>query len=237
MPSRSAVSGVRSTLTSPRMRSRPKIDDGGARLPDDVAVDVRAGLDVLERVDRGRPGATTASSPIVVWSPIAAFSPMRTCERMSHIRPTTAPSIDRLPADVRRRVDDRAGDPRVLAQRRRSATAPSRRRSDASRVDPAVHADERGPLDGRDVAELDSLAHPDVAAQADPRDLELDALVERVEVRLAVLVEVPDVLPVALDHVAVHRAALLEEEREELLGEVVRLGPRGRSAAPRARIT
>ena len=45
---------------------------------------------------------------------------------------------------------------------------------------------------------------------------------EGVVVRLAVLVEVPDVLPVALEHAAVQRAPHLEQEREELLGEVVR---------------
>src|SRR5207253_2920450 len=47
-------------------------------------------------------------------------------------------------------------------------------------------------------------------------------LVARVEVRLPVLVEVADVLPVALADVAVDRAAHLEQEREELLREVVR---------------
>ena len=55
-----------------------------------------------------------------------------------------------------------------------------------------------------------------------PGMFRLHALVERVEVRLPVLVEVPDVLPVALGHVAVERPAHLEQEREELLGEVVR---------------
>ena len=51
-------------------------------------------------------------------------------------------------------------------------------------------------------------------------------LVERVEVRLPVLVEVADVLPVAVHHVAVDRAAHLEQQREELLREVE--GPVGR---------
>ena len=51
---------------------------------------------------------------------------------------------------------------------------------------------------------------------------ERDALVERVEVRLPVLVEVADVLPVAVGDVAVERPAHLEQEREELLREVER---------------
>ena len=47
-------------------------------------------------------------------------------------------------------------------------------------------------------------------------------LVERVEVRLPELVEVADVLPVAVEHMPVDRPAHLEQQREELLREVVR---------------
>ena len=50
----------------------------------------------------------------------------------------------------------------------------------------------------------------------------LHLLVERVEVRLAVLLEVADVLPVAVEHAAVDRASHLEQQRKELLREVVR---------------
>src|SRR5215207_8758596 len=89
------------------------------------------------------PGCSTLSSPIVTSSPTATPSPIPTCARMSHERPTIAPSIT-------------------------------------------------------------------------------DALVERVGVRLAILVEVSDVLPVAVEHVAVERSTHLEEKREELFGEVVR---------------
>ena len=55
-----------------------------------------------------------------------------------------------------------------------------------------------------------------------------DAAVERVAVRLAELVEVPDVLPVLVLRHAVGEdpAARLEQPREELLGEVVRLAVR-----------
>ena len=55
-----------------------------------------------------------------------------------------------------------------------------------------------GALDLLDVVDLDALADPDVAAQADARDVQPHALVERVEVRLPELVEVADVLPVAV---------------------------------------
>ena len=55
-----------------------------------------------------------------------------------------------------------------------------------------------------------------------PSIVERDLLVERVEVRLPVLVEVADVLPVAVADVAVDRPAHLEQQREELLREVER---------------
>src|SRR5439155_56353 len=82
--------------------------------------------------------------------------------------------------------------------------------------------DERRPLDALEVVDLDALADPEVAPQADPGDVEADALVERVEVRLPELVEVADVLPVAVAHAAVERSAHLEQEREEFLREVER---------------
>ena len=129
---------------------------------------------------------------------------------------------ERAAPDVGRRVDDGVRRPRVLAQR-------DARREDGVRPDgclrrdAAVVADERGPFDGLEVGELHSLPHPHVAAQLDPGDVEGNLLVEGVEVRLPELVEVADVLPVALGDVAVERTTHFEEEREELLGEVERL--------------
>src|SRR5205823_5193598 len=90
------------------------------------------------------------------------------------------------------------------------------------RRDPAVVSEVRGSLDPLEVVDLDALADPDVPAQADAGDVQADALVEGVEVRLPVLVEVADVLPVAVTDVAVQRPAHLEQEREQLLREVVR---------------
>ena len=123
--------------------------------------------------------------------------------------------------DVRGRVDDGARRPRALAQGdavREHGVRPDR----GVARDPAVVADERRALDLLDVVDVGPLADPDVAAQPHSLDVEADALVERVEVRLPVLVEIADVLPVALHHVPVDRAAHLEQEREELLREVVR---------------
>ena len=83
-----------------------------------------------------------------------------------------------------------------------------------------VVADERRPFDAFDVVDLDALADPHVAADLHPGDVQPHLLVERVGVRLPVLVEVADVLPVALADVAVDRAPHLEQQREELLREV-----------------
>ena len=71
-------------------------------------------------------------------------------------------------------------------------------------------ADERRPLQGLEIGQVDPLAHPDVPAQANAGHVELHLAVQGVEVRLAVLVEVADVLPVALGDVAVERLAHLE---------------------------
>src|SRR5438034_7090766 len=128
---------------------------------------------------------------------------------------------DRAAADVRARVDHGALDPGALAQRRvrpeDGAWADARLGRDA-----AVVPDEGGPLDLVEILEIDALPDPDVAPQLDPRDVQLHVPVERVVVRLPVLVEVADVQPVAVEHEAAQRAAHLEEEREELLREVVR---------------
>ena len=88
--------------------------------------------------------------------------------------------------------------------------------------DAAVVRDQRGPFHLVEVVQLYPLPQPDVAAEADSRNPERDVLVERVEVRLPVLVEVADVLPVAVHDEPVERASHLQQEREELLREVVR---------------
>jgi len=96
------------------------------------------------------------------------------------------------------------------------------RRSQERPTIAAVVAEERGPLERVEVVEVDALPHPDVPANPDAGDVEAHALFERIEVRLAVLVEVADVLPVAVHDEAVHRPSHLEQQREELFGEVVR---------------
>ena len=162
---------------------------------------------------------------MVQLSPTATPSCRRACGLMSHDFADDGAFDERAAPDVGRRVDDGVRRPRVLAQR-------DARREDGVRPDgclrrdAAVVADERGPFDGLEVRELHSLPHPDVAAQLDPGDVEGNLLVEGVEVRLSELVEVADVLPVALGDVAVERATRFEEKREELLGEVERLSLR-----------
>ena len=193
---------------------------GEPRLPDQVAVDEGAGLDLLERVDADawHDDALLADRAAVADGDALV---------QAGVRPDVAGLPDdgaldeRAAAEVGRRVDDGARRARVLAQRdarREDGVRPDRR----LRRDAAVVADERRALDGLEVGELHALPHPHVAAQLDPGDVEGDPLVEGVEVRLPELVEVADVLPVALRDVAVERSTHLEEEREELLREVER---------------
>jgi hypothetical protein len=77
-------------------------------------------------------------------------------------------------------------------------------------ADAAVVADERRAFDRVQVVDVDPFPDPDVPAQPHARDVEPDELVERVEVRLPELVQVADVLPVAVHREPVDRAAHLE---------------------------
>src|SRR5581483_2720008 len=136
-------------------------------------------------------------------------------------------------ADVRRAVDDRADDAAALAHRH--ARREHRVRPDLGAAgDPAVVAEVGRPLDGVEIVEVHPVPQPDVAADPNPGDVEPHALLERVEVRLAELVEVADVLPVALEDVPVDRPSHLEQQREELLREVVR--PVGRDVLQHLRL-
>jgi len=74
----------------------------------------------------------------------------------------------------------------------------------------AVVAEVGRPFDRVEVVDLHPFPQPDVPAQANAADVQLHAFVERVEVRLPELVEVADVLPVALEHVPVERPAHLQ---------------------------
>ena len=93
--SRSAVSGVRSTLTSPVAPSAEKrcgdARDSKTRFSKTCAPDSTS-LNGKIRT----PGITTDSAPIVTSSPTATSSWIRTCARMSHARPTIAFSISAL---------------------------------------------------------------------------------------------------------------------------------------------
>ena len=125
-----------------------------------------------------------------------------------------------LRPDMGRGVDHGADGPRALAQRdavREDGVGADRRIA----RDPAVVADEGGAFDLLGVMDVGALSDPDVAAQPDPGDVQRHLLVEGVEVRLPVLVQVADVLPVAVEHVAVDGAAHLEQQRKQLLREVV----------------
>ena len=192
---------------------------GRARLPDDVLVDLGAGLDLLERVDADtREDARLGSHRHLIADRDALVHAHVVAEVAS--APDDGALHDGAAAEVRAGIDDAPDHAGALAHGH--AARQDRVSADRRTVgDPAVRADERRPDHPFDLRDVDVLADPDVAAQLEARDVELDAAVERVEIRLPELVEVADVLPVAVEHVAVDRPAHLEQEREQLLREVV----------------
>src|SRR4051794_34691243 len=189
------------------------------RLPDQALVDLRAVLDLLVRVD---PDARVDDGLVAERHLVADRHALVDARVRAHVAVATEDRAldDRAAADVAGRVDDRSRQAPTLAQR---AARPEHRVRADRRLgrDGAIVPDERGALDVLDVVDLDARPDPDIAPDLHAADVQSHLLVERVEVRLAVLVEVPDVLPVAVADVAVDRAPHLEEQREELLREVV----------------
>ena len=181
---------------------------------------LRAGLDLLERVDpdAGEDHALGADRHLVADRDALVDADMRA--QVAAAADDRALDL-RAAADVRRAVDHRADDAPAFAHGDARREHDVRADAGAAR-DAAVAAEVRRPLDRVEVVEVHPVPQPDVAADADPGDVETHALLERVDVRLAELVEVADVLPVAVEDVAVDRPAHLEEKREELLREVVR---------------
>src|SRR6266700_2501796 len=192
---------------------------GRARLEDQALRHLGAGFDVLVRVD---PDTRIDDALGAQGHFVADRGPLLDEDVRADV---AAPADDRAldhgaAADVGRGVDHAPARPRLLAKRH--ARAEDRVcRHGRSGSDPRVVADERGRLDLLQVVELDSLPQPDVPAQANAWDVQAHRLVEGVEVRLTELVEVADVLPVLVEDVAVERTAHLEQQREELLREVV----------------
>jgi hypothetical protein len=183
-------------------------------------VDLRARLDFLVWVDAhaGRDDALGADRDLVPDRDTLLQARMRTQVAGT---PEHRALDEDAATDVRAGVDDRPLDACPFAQRHiRPENGVGA--DDGARRDPAVVADERGALDLVEVGDVRAVADPDVAAELDPRDRQAHRAVERVVIRLPVLVEVSDVLPVAVHHVPVQRPAHLQQEREELLGEVVR---------------
>ncbi len=216
-------SHIRSDVDVDQPRHAVATEDGGdsARLPDQVGADRRSGLDCLERVDLH----ARAEHGLLADRTLVADRHAVVQHRMgAHIHP---PSQDgtldaRAATDVIARVEHAAGDHRpllddhVVAQKRvRPHPRPG--------FDLAVIADVGGSFDLVELGQLDTLAQEHVRPQPDARERQLHLALERVEVGLAELVEIADVLPVALGDVAVHRLALLQQHREQLLGEVIRL--------------
>ena len=190
------------------------------RLPHDALVDLRARLDLLERIhahagedarlrpDRDLVADRDSFVDADVVAHVAAAADDRTLDHRA--APQVRAGVDHAALDAGPLPHDHpAREHRVRADRRAGC-------------DPAVCADERGADDAVDLLDVDFLAHPHVAAQLQPGHVEPDPAVERVEVRLAELLEVADVLPVAVENMPVDRAPHLEQQGEQLLGEVVR---------------
>src|SRR6266540_745065 len=199
-------------------RVPPKEAGRHPRLPDQVPVDHGAGLDLLEGIDAdaGQDNALLPDRARVSDGDAFVQAGVRT--NVAGLADNRA-FDERAPPDIRGAVDYRPDRPRVVAQRdarRKDGIRPDR----SSWADPAVVADKGRTLDRLEVRELDALPDPDVAAETNPLDVQAHLLVESVEVRLPVLIQVTDVLPVAFGDVAVNRPPHLQEEREELLGEV-----------------
>src|SRR5580765_3645522 len=151
-------------------------------------MDLRAGLDLLVRVDPDARVDDALGADRHLISDRHAL--VQAGMRAKVARAAEDRALDRdAAADVRSRLDDGAFDARSLPERRVRAQDSVRADARLGR-DAAVHADERRALDLVEVLEIDALADPDVAAQLDARDVQLDLSVERVVVRLAELVEV-----------------------------------------------
>ena len=191
-----------------------------ARLPDEALVQLRPRLDLLERID---PDAREDHALAADRHLVADRDALVDADVRAQV--ATAPddrALDlRAAPDVRRAVDHRPDDARAFAHGHARPKHGVRADARAAR-NAAVATEIRRPLDRVEIVEVHPVPQPDVAADADAGDVQADSLLERVDVRLAELVEVPDVLPVAVEDVPVDRPAHLEEKREELLREVVR---------------
>ena len=211
MPIREATSGVMSTLTSPAISSRPN-SVVIPRLPDQVGLDRGACLDRLERVhlhvrrqhrlrtDR----ALVADGDALVDDGVGAHVDALAQDRALHpcALADVAAGVDHAAADLGAILDDR-----VVAEHRVGADA-------GAVLDLAVVADVGWAVDLAQFGQLHALAQIDVLTQPDAGNVECDVAVQRVEVGLPVLVEVADVLPVAVEHVPVQRLAARQQVGE-----------------------
>ena len=234
MATRTASSGLMSTLARPRTPSRPN----RWRAPRDSQTIEELMMAPGSTVLNGytfTDGLMTACSPTKHSSPSTTPSSHRAPLRRSLERPTTAPRRRTAGAEVGVVVDDGplevgvGPDPHVAAEHRVLPEV-------GARLHPAVVADDRRAVElGRRV-DLGALAQPHALAHLEALDADLDLAVEDVLVGLDVGLEGADVLPVALGDVAEEPACPASSSSGKTSSRSRRLSPRcGRRSPARGR--
>ena len=89
-----------------------------------------------------------------------------------------------------------------------------------TRADHTVVADDCRAGEGDTRVDFGALAHPDAGPERKPVDVDVDLAIQDVLMRAEVGLERPDVLPVAIAHVAIEAFAGSQRRRERLTGEV-----------------
>ena len=197
-----------------------------AGLPDEVLPDLGAGLDRLVRIHPHlRPDQRLLADDALVAEGRALVD--ADARPQVAVAPDGRAADDRGGSDVRAAVDHAALDRRAGLDR--DVRAEHRVRPDGrTLLDGRVRTEARGAGDHVDTGQRHTLAEPDVLLQAHARDVDADETVEHVLVRLPVLLDRPDVLPVLVlrNDVAVQRRTFGQQLGKQLLREVVGLALR-----------
>ena len=201
----SAQSVGREQPASPLTRPDHRLVDGRARLDGLARPDLDAGTDLRSPSEHAlvRDDRVLLEQRVILDGDVAADDRLAQPAALTDVRVWPHDAVadlgvvvdDAVPVDDAVLVDVRAG------------------------LELHLVADERRAVELDADADLDTLAHPDVALTA-TRDVAADLAVERVPVRLHVRLDGTDVAPVILDHDAVQRFVTPEHRREDVLRPV-----------------